>query len=134
MTALLVRFPGITYVIKATTMIMHHKFCLVDSRELTQKELELSQKLKKKQDQKARMEPAAKKDKKEEEKANVKKVKLPSQGMLMTGSCNWTMQGFTGNWENIIVTSNTELVKEFQREFNGIFANFSQAINRSLGQ
>lgn len=38
--------------------------------------------------------------------------------VLMTGSLNWTMQAFCGNWDNIIVTTRPPVVKSFLQEFD----------------
>ncbi|KNC27400.1 hypothetical protein FF38_06540 [Lucilia cuprina] len=37
--------------------------------------------------------------------------------ILLTGSLNWTMQGFGGNWENILITSNLEYISKYSQEF-----------------
>jgi phosphatidylserine/phosphatidylglycerophosphate/cardiolipin synthase-like enzyme len=38
--------------------------------------------------------------------------------LLLTGSYNWTRSASTENNENIIVSNNTPLVKQFQQEFD----------------
>lgn len=43
---------------------------------------------------------------------------------LLTGSLNWTLQGLTGNWENIIIIHNTMAVKAFYAEFNEMWSYF----------
>jgi phosphatidylserine/phosphatidylglycerophosphate/cardiolipin synthase-like enzyme len=48
-------------------------------------------------------------------------VKIPKSGVLITGSANWTMQALTGNCENIIITSNQNMVERHQIEFQRIW-------------
>lgn len=103
-----------------TVMIMHHKFCLVDTRHETSQELLHREKMKLKQE--ATRSQQQKKG--IPEKPKRKTVQLPPQGVCITGSCNWTMQGFAGNWENIIVTSNQTIISGFQREFERIWSDF----------
>ncbi|XP_032669282.1 mitochondrial cardiolipin hydrolase isoform X2 [Odontomachus brunneus] len=37
--------------------------------------------------------------------------------ILITGSTNWTMSAFFGNFENLIVTNNPEVVEKYKQEF-----------------
>lgn len=41
--------------------------------------------------------------------------------ILITGSMNWTMSAFFGNWENMIVSSHSWLVKPFVDEFDRLW-------------
>lgn len=50
------------------------------------------------------------------------KFAVADGGLLLTGSYNWTRSASTGNNENIIVTNNTKLVRQFQREFDRMWA------------
>jgi len=43
---------------------------------------------------------------------------------LINGSFNWTRSASTSNNENIIITSNGELIKKFNYEFNKLWAKF----------
>ncbi|XP_044732589.1 mitochondrial cardiolipin hydrolase-like [Chrysoperla carnea] len=45
-------------------------------------------------------------------------------GVLMTGSLNLTMQAVAGNWDNAIFTTQTDLIQQFQQEFNRIWSSF----------
>lgn len=79
------------------TMFMHHKFCIIDAPQ--------------------RIEAIFKKQKKVAPKGY-------TRGIMLTGSLNWTMQGFGGNWENILVTSNTEYVRSYTEEFERMWNAF----------
>lgn len=57
-----------------------------------------------------------------------KKKTIP---ILITGSANWTFQGFASNWDNLIVTSNRVLVKEFESEFERTWELFNNNKNWS---
>ena len=53
------------------------------------------------------------------------KFALIDDKILITGSCNWTMQGITGNWDNIIITSVPEIVQPFRGHFSELWNEFS---------
>lgn len=46
--------------------------------------------------------------------------------ILATGSFNWTLQAITGNWDNVIITSEKSIVEPFINEFEYIWENFSR--------
>ncbi|XP_055712714.1 mitochondrial cardiolipin hydrolase [Phlebotomus papatasi] len=46
-------------------------------------------------------------------------------GILITGSLNWTMRGSTSNFENVIITTSSALIREFQSEFENIWTHLS---------
>lgn len=46
--------------------------------------------------------------------------------ILVSGSCNWTMQAVSGNWDNIIVTSEPNLVIPFSQHFAQLWKEFSE--------
>lgn len=77
---------------------MHHKFCIIDSPQRNDA-------IFKKQNKAAK--------------------RYPTRGLVMTGSLNWTMQGFGGNWENILITSNAEYVRNYSEEFERIWNSFN---------
>lgn len=107
-------------------MIMHHKFCLIDTRELETDEVREREKILRKQS--AKEEQLKKKGQKVPRVVPPEnRVQLPKNGVLITGSCNWTMQGFSGNWENVIVTSNRILVDRFKQEYLRIYNDFVQS-------
>lgn len=136
-------FPtvGIPVLFKNTTMCMHHKFCLIDTRSQTEKETKDGQKriddqndVKKKAKKKAKIEKElasddeeSEKEDQDSEKPRKKKRYIPENGICITGSCNWTMQGFSSNWENIIVTNNNIIVSRFRQEFDRIWSDFISA-------
>lgn len=94
-----IRFPT-----DGADRLLHHKFCIVDGQ---------------------------KRDQTPEE--------VPSNAVLLTGSMNWTMtvclnvivftidtkllslQSFTSNWDNIVVTSNEEFIEKYQNEFDSVW-------------
>ncbi|XP_034472411.1 mitochondrial cardiolipin hydrolase [Drosophila innubila] len=41
----------------------------------------------------------------------------PYRPLVLTGSVNWTMQGFGGNWENCLVTTDIVTVTKLEEEF-----------------
>jgi cardiolipin hydrolase len=52
--------------------------------------------------------------------------------ILVSGSCNWTTQALTGNWENIMVTSVPNLVMPFSQHFSQLWKEFSEIHHSSL--
>lgn len=118
-------FSGIEIRFKKTTMIMHHKFCLIDARDLKPEELKVVESRRRKREK--NQENLAKIGKTLPDIEQPPQIPLPPQGVLITGSCNWTMQGFAGNWENVVFTSHESLIRRFQGEFNGIWADFGKA-------
>lgn len=117
---------------------MHHKFCLIDTRSQTEKEKKDSQErvntriqAKLKVEKKAKLmkklasdDEESEKEDEDSEKPLEKKRYIPKNGICITGSCNWTMQGFTANWENIIVTNNNIIVSRFREEYDRIWSDF----------
>uniref|UniRef100_A0A1B6KCR5 Mitochondrial cardiolipin hydrolase n=1 Tax=Graphocephala atropunctata TaxID=36148 RepID=A0A1B6KCR5_9HEMI len=41
--------------------------------------------------------------------------------IVMTGSLNWTMQAICGNWDNLIITSEYMIVRQFSAEFERLW-------------
>lgn len=132
-------FSGIPVLFKITSMCMHHKFCLIDARDQTENEKQSAlnrveklkqQKLKKTRSitQKNDVEKSEK-EINETERQHTNLVHIPSGGICITGSCNWTMQGFASNWENILITSHKKVVESFRREFERIWNDFLGARN-----
>ena len=52
------------------------------------------------------------------------KFAVIDQSILITGSFNWTMQALMGNNENIIITSEPEIVGPFVAEFENLWKQF----------
>ncbi|KAH8285805.1 hypothetical protein KR018_008758, partial [Drosophila ironensis] len=78
-------------------LLLHHKFCLIDGA-LRVREL-------KKQKRRA----------------------APFRGsVIISGSVNWTRQGFTLNWENCVISGDQELADEFEKEFERMWSVFSR--------
>ncbi|XP_014223917.1 mitochondrial cardiolipin hydrolase-like [Trichogramma pretiosum] len=46
--------------------------------------------------------------------------------ILISGSANWTMQAFYGNYENVIITNDKVMVKSFLTEFNYLWETLPQ--------
>lgn len=53
---------------------------------------------------------------------------LPPNGVLISGSMNWTMQAISGNWENIVITSMPRIVEPFAQEFEKMWREFHRPI------
>ncbi|XP_063699874.1 mitochondrial cardiolipin hydrolase [Culicoides brevitarsis] len=109
---------GIPVLFKSTTMCMHHKFCLVDTRDQTEKE---------KRDSQRRKSRINRSKSKEDQSEKLPTVHIPQNGVCITGSCNWTMQGFSSNWENLIITNNQKILSGFRKEFDRIWSDFIAA-------
>ncbi|XP_059619048.1 mitochondrial cardiolipin hydrolase [Phlebotomus argentipes] len=45
--------------------------------------------------------------------------------ILITGSLNWTLRGATSNFENVIITTNGDLIRDFQAEFQRLWTHLS---------
>ena len=50
--------------------------------------------------------------------------------LVITGSYNWTEHAEKFNYENIILTDNANIVNQFQREFNLLFAKSIKDVDR----
>ncbi|XP_017107069.2 mitochondrial cardiolipin hydrolase [Drosophila bipectinata] len=46
------------------------------------------------------------------------KIVHPPCSVLATGSCNWTKQAFSYNWENILITEDADLTARYHTEFS----------------
>lgn len=79
---------------------MHHKFCLIDSPPCN-----------------AEMEIFSAVDEVGNGDESRKRILFSKHGLLITGSLNWTREALSSNVENIIVTSNPKLIKDYQRFF-----------------
>uniref|UniRef100_A0A1B6GEV7 Mitochondrial cardiolipin hydrolase n=1 Tax=Cuerna arida TaxID=1464854 RepID=A0A1B6GEV7_9HEMI len=56
------------------------------------------------------------------------KFAIIDKRILMSGSLNWTMQAFFGNWENIIITTERTIVREFLTEFERLWKSLERTI------
>lgn len=112
---------------KDSTALMHHKFCLIDVASDLIEESDSNQsvhsdKVKNLQNLKKSQNVSVSKSEfqnKSAKKPNI--VDLPKNGILMTGSMNWTNQGLTGNWENILIISQRCVLRAYQGEFNKLW-------------
>lgn len=111
---------------------MHHKFCLIDvewiktsensdSGKVYENERSINENIENKGDGKKK----SVFDNKNLIKQKLDTVQIPGGGLLIQGSLNWTRQAFTSNWDNILITSQKELVFNFQKEFQRIWDDFS---------
>ncbi|XP_059223598.1 mitochondrial cardiolipin hydrolase [Stomoxys calcitrans] len=89
---------GVPVRCNSNTMFMHHKFCIIDSPQRNDVIFK---------------------------KQNKSTKKCYTRGLVLTGSLNWTMQGFGGNWENILISSNAEYVRSYSNEFERMWNVFS---------
>lgn len=49
--------------------------------------------------------------------------------LVIMGSLNWTNQALSGNWEDIAVTSQRELVQQYRTEFERLWAAFKPIVD-----
>ncbi|XP_075157988.1 mitochondrial cardiolipin hydrolase zuc [Haematobia irritans] len=89
---------GVPVRCNSNTMFMHHKFCIIDAPQRNDAIFK---------------------------KRNKSMKRCYTRGLVLTGSLNWTMQGFGGNWENILITSNEEYVRNYSNEFERMWNVFS---------
>ncbi|XP_030242012.1 mitochondrial cardiolipin hydrolase [Drosophila navojoa] len=83
----------------ASTAMMHHKFLVIDEDSRVKQLLQ----------------------------CRGKPTKLQASfGIMFYGSANWTAQGFNGNWENGVITSDKLLLSRFQTEFDRMWESFVQ--------
>lgn len=52
--------------------------------------------------------------------------------LVMTGSLNWTNQALYGNWEDVIVTSQDVLVKQYKARFEKLWNEFKPVVATDL--
>lgn len=118
------------------TKFIFFQFCLVDTRPQNELEQKKADARKRKYEERQKIRQLKQQDSKNSDGAGPsqpkdRKIDIPAGGICITGSCNWTMQGFAGNWENIIITSDPAIVKPFRREFDRIHADFLEAQGRN---
>lgn len=90
--------------VRIEKITMHHKFCVIDAPGSGNLDL------------KTTWEPKS-----------LKRFDIPANGLLITGSCNFTMEALTSNHENIIVTSNKMLVDKYLEQFEIIWKKLEEA-------
>ena len=47
---------------------------------------------------------------------------------LICGSLNWTNQGLSGNWEDVVITSQREIVEQYKIEFENLWIQFKPIV------
>lgn len=118
--AIPVRFPC------DTESLVHHKFCLIDTEPSRDQQTPAAS---------SSLPPSASALQRRPSKvarvlgSAIGPSQLPVGGVLLNGSMNWTMQALSGNWENVVITSEPVLVRAFVAEFEQMWAEF--ALNRS---
>lgn len=89
---------------------MHHKFCIIDGpKAIKRKNL-----LKTHAEKLNIHSQFAKQNSKQSKTKNTK-------GFVMSGSLNWSTQAMVSNRESVIVTSNTNIVNKFEKEFESLW-------------
>jgi cardiolipin hydrolase len=54
------------------------------------------------------------------------KFAIIDKKILITGSANWTLQAFFGNYENLIITNRHEFVNSYIHEFEKLWLKFNE--------
>lgn len=52
--------------------------------------------------------------------------------VVIMGSLNWTTQAVNGNWEDVVVTTQKDIVREYKNEFERLWINFKPIVNNVL--
>uniref|UniRef100_A0A1A9VH42 Mitochondrial cardiolipin hydrolase n=1 Tax=Glossina austeni TaxID=7395 RepID=A0A1A9VH42_GLOAU len=86
--------------------LMHHKFCVLDSPSTIKYLLK---------------------------KRNMFDVKKSAEidnisSVLMTGSLNWTMRGYSSNYENVLLTNQRQMIQKYSDEFQHMWELFAPKI------
>uniref|UniRef100_A0A1A9X0R2 Mitochondrial cardiolipin hydrolase n=1 Tax=Glossina brevipalpis TaxID=37001 RepID=A0A1A9X0R2_9MUSC len=86
--------------------LMHHKFCVLDSPSTIKYLLE------------------------NQKRSNARILKEIDNlsSVLMTGSLNWTTQGFSGNYENVLLTNQKQMIQEYSDEFQNMWELLAPAL------
>ncbi|CAH0584054.1 unnamed protein product [Chrysodeixis includens] len=102
------------------SILMHHKFCVIDGPKAIKRKNML---------------------KAHAEKLNVygtftKTAKVPQKskhikGFVMSGSLNWSTQAMVSNHESVIVTSHQNIVGKFEKEFESLWVETEPALMTS---
>lgn len=93
------------------SMLMHHKFCIVDGPKAIKRKNMLKAHAEKLNSHALFT------------KHNIKHQSKPksAKGFVMSGSLNWSTQAMISNHESVIVTSNTNIVSKFEKEFESLW-------------
>ncbi|XP_052741867.1 mitochondrial cardiolipin hydrolase-like [Bicyclus anynana] len=92
------------------SILMHHKFCIVDGPKAVKRRNIL-----KAYAEKLNIHPQVTKHSAQQTKIR------PSRGFVMSGSLNWSTQAMVSNHESVIVTSHPNIVNKFEKEFESLW-------------
>ncbi|CAH2100310.1 unnamed protein product [Euphydryas editha] len=56
-------------------------------------------------------------------------VEKKSMPLVIMGSLNWTNQALNGNWEDVVVTSQKDLVRQYKTEFERLWLQFKPIVD-----
>lgn len=93
---------------------MHHKFCLIDAP-CDNNEMEIF--LANRNVDKVVGNNNSSNNNNDDDNDGSARIVLPEHGLLITGSLNWTREALLSNVENFVVTSNVNLIKDYQKFF-----------------
>lgn len=93
------------------SILMHHKFCVIDGPKAIRRKHILKAYAEKLNVHAQYTKPIAKQPPKP------KQVK----GFVMSGSLNWSTQAMVSNRESVIVTSHSNIVAKFEKEFESLW-------------
>ncbi|CAK1550935.1 unnamed protein product [Leptosia nina] len=92
------------------SILMHHKFCIIDGPKAVKRKNAL----------KAYAEKLNVHAQLVRQNVKVSKTKVV-RGFVMSGSLNWSTQAMVSNHESVIVTSNSNILSKFEKEFESLW-------------
>ncbi|XP_045766517.1 mitochondrial cardiolipin hydrolase-like [Maniola jurtina] len=104
------------------SILMHHKFCIVDGPKAVKRKHIL-----KTYAEKLNIHAQLTKHN------NLQQTKMkPCKGFVMSGSLNWSTQAMVSNHESVIVTSHPNIVSKFEKEFDSLWVENEPALLSTL--